>query len=264
MKYWLNDCIENHTSCYANQPAHRPTRLLDLVRFRSSGDIVLIELEEHPDEHIRYATLSHCWGSLESRPWNTTSSNLASQKERIRFEELPLTFQDAVTTSRKLKIPYLWIDSLCIIQYSTSDWEKEAGRMADIYRGSVCTLSALGSRNSNGGFFRVSKKKSDLVLRYDLELAAQRIRVFPREPNIWELQGPLMDRAWTLQERELSRRNLYFSRGELLWECETLRASADVPWLPVSKFQISFRPFHGPQEEAKNALEKERRRCPMS
>ena len=235
MRHWINDCIDNHAGCNENQPTHRPTRLLDLVRFRSSGDIVLIEPEEDSDEHIPYTTLSHCWGSLPSRPWITTPSNIASRKERIRFDELSLTFQDAVITTRKLRIPYLWIDSLCIIQDSPCDWEKEAGRMAVVYAGSVCTLSALGSKDSNGGFFRVKKKESDFVFRYDLDLGAQRIRVFPCEPNTWQLHGPLMDRAWTLQERELSRRILYFSRDQLLWECKTLRASADVPWLQVSK-----------------------------
>ena len=245
MRHWINDCIENHASCNKNQAAHRPTRLLDVVRFRSSGDIVLIEPEEDPDDSIPYTTLSHCWGSPPSRPLTTTLGNLASRKERIRFDELPLTFRDAVTNTRKLKIPYLWIDSLCIIQDSPSDWKKEAGRMSIVYAGSICTLSALASKDSNGGFFRVPKKESDFTVRYDLDLGAQRIRVFPCEPSTWNLQGPLMDRAWTFQERELSRRILLFSRGELLWECKTLKASAGLPWLQVSKSRIFFRPSHG-------------------
>lgn len=109
--------------------------------------------------------------------------------------------------------------------------------MAIVYARSVCTLSALGSEDSNGGFFRVAEKKRDFVFRYDLSLGSQRIRVFPCEPNDWGLAGPLMKRAWTLQERELSNRILYFSRNQLPWECKTLRASADLPWLQVSKFR---------------------------
>ena len=235
MRYWINDCVENHGRCHENYPAHCPTRLLDLVRFWSSGDIVLVERVEDPDEYIPYTTLSHCWGASASGPLTTTLANIASRKERIRFDELPLTFQDAVITTRKLKIPYLWIDSLCIVQDSPSDWEQEAARMAKVYAGSICTLSALGSEDSNGGFFRVAEKETDFVFRYDLSLGSQRIRVFPCEPNDSVLDGPLMDRAWTLQERELSNRILHFSRNELLWECKTLRASVDLPWLPVSK-----------------------------
>ena len=244
MRHWINDCVENHGLCRGGYPAPCPTRLLDLVRFWSSGDIVLVELGRDPDEHVPYTALSHCWGTHPtSGPLTTTLSNCASRKERIRFDELPLTFQDAVTTTRKLKIPYLWIDSLCIIQDSPSDWEKEAARMAIVYAGSVCTLSALGSKDSNGGFFRVAEKKRDFVFRYDLSLGSQRIRVFPCEPNSWGLSGPLMRRAWTLQERALSNRILHFSRNELLWECKTLSASADLPWLAVSIFYNSFSPF---------------------
>ena len=234
MRHWINDCVENHPRCHENYPALCPTRLLDLVRFWSSGDIVLVEPEDDPDEHFPYTTLSHCWGPPTSPRFTTTSTNFASRKERIRFDELPLTFQDAVTTTRKLKIPYLWIDSLCIIQDSTSEWEKEAARMAIVYAGSICTLSALASEDSNGGFFRVAEKKTDFVFRYDLSLGSQRIRVFPCEPNTWRLGGPVMDRAWTLQERELSNRILHFPRTELLWECKTLKASADLPWIQVS------------------------------
>lgn len=237
MRYWVNDCFENHGRCHENDPTDWPTRLLDLVRFWSSGDIVLVELERVTHERICYTTLSHCWGVPTSGPLTTTRANLASRKERIRFDELPLTFRDAVATTRKLKIPYLWIDSLCIIQDSPSDWEKEAAKMATIYAGSVCTLSALGSVDSNGGFFRVAEKKRDFVFRYDLNLGSQRIRVFPCEPNNWGLAGPLMKRAWTLQERELSNRILHFSEEELFWECKTLRASTDLPWLAVGKFQ---------------------------
>ena len=240
MRHWVNDCDENHGRCHENYPAYCPTRLLDLVRFWSSGDVVLVEGVEPPEGSIPYTTLSHCWGTPQSRPLITTLENLASRKERIHFDELPLTFQDAVTTTRKLKIPYLWIDSLCIIQDSPTDWAQEAGRMALVYAGSVCTLSALASHNSHGGFFRVTEKKTDFVFRYDLTLGPQRIRVFPCEPNDWVLHGPLMERAWTLQERELSNRIVYFSRDELLWECKTLRASADLPWLEVSKIRSSL------------------------
>ena len=243
MRHWINDCLENHERCHEKHPAYCPTRLLDLVRFWSSGDIVLVEGVEHLQEYIPYTTLSHCWGAPPSQPLLTTLANLASRKERIRFDELPLTFQDAVTTTRKLKIPYLWIDSLCIIQDSQSDWEKEAGRMALVYAGSVCTLSALGSRNSHGGFFGAAETERDFVFRYDLNLGSQRIRIFAREPNDWVLDGPLMERAWTLQERELSNRILFFSRSQLLWECKTLRASADLPWLEVSRTRSSFSPI---------------------
>jgi Heterokaryon incompatibility protein (HET) len=64
---------------------------------------------------------------------------------RIKFEDLSLTFKDAVKICRDLNLRYLWIDSLCIIQDDGEDWSEQAMAMASIYGGSYLTLSALGS-----------------------------------------------------------------------------------------------------------------------
>ncbi|KAG9243250.1 hypothetical protein BJ878DRAFT_424067, partial [Calycina marina] len=50
------------------------------------------------------------------------------------LRQLPKTLRDAVVMTRYLGIRYLWIDSLCIIQNSTSDWQFETSRMGSIYR----------------------------------------------------------------------------------------------------------------------------------
>nr|ADT63893.1 HET domain protein pin-c2 [Neurospora crassa] len=42
--------------------------------------------------------------------------------------------------------------------------------------------------------------------------------------------SPLRSRAWTLQERELSRRNIHFAKKQVLWECAELKATAQRPW----------------------------------
>jgi hypothetical protein len=62
---------------------------------------------------VDYIALSHCWGENDCR---MTRSNLTAMLESIEFESLPKTFQDAITVARKLGVPYVWIDSLCIIQ----------------------------------------------------------------------------------------------------------------------------------------------------
>ncbi|KAJ4385962.1 hypothetical protein N0V85_007939 [Neurospora sp. IMI 360204] len=42
--------------------------------------------------------------------------------------------------------------------------------------------------------------------------------------------SPLRSRAWTLQERELSRRIIHFAKNQVLWECAELKATAQRPW----------------------------------
>ncbi|KAH7625330.1 hypothetical protein B0T09DRAFT_361305 [Sordaria sp. MPI-SDFR-AT-0083] len=51
----------------------------------------------------------------------------------IPFACLPQTFADAVWVTRELGIRYLWINSLCIIQDSPSDWDAESQQMGSIY-----------------------------------------------------------------------------------------------------------------------------------
>ncbi|KAJ4253945.1 hypothetical protein NW762_010344 [Fusarium torreyae] len=62
----------------------------------------------------------------------TTSSNLEAYTASLPID-LPKTFVDAIQVARALGIPYIWIDSLCIVQDSPEDWKHEASRMAQVY-----------------------------------------------------------------------------------------------------------------------------------
>src|SRR5207249_3310082 len=55
--------------------------------------------------------------------------------------------------AQKLHVFYLWIDSLCIIQDSEEDWQKEAAKMYNVYIHATFTIAAHGSADSNGGCF---------------------------------------------------------------------------------------------------------------
>ncbi|KAL2050072.1 hypothetical protein ABVK25_009682 [Lepraria finkii] len=59
----------------------------------------------------------------------TTITTLPSRQESIPMESLSKTFRDAATITHKMGVRYLWTDSLCIIQDSTSDWELGAPKM---------------------------------------------------------------------------------------------------------------------------------------
>lgn len=82
-------------------------------------------------------------------------SNMELFSRSIPTEQLPQTFSDAITITRRLGYRYLWIDSLCIIQELKSDWISESAIMSEIYRGSTCTISAFGAKNSHDGCFTV-------------------------------------------------------------------------------------------------------------
>jgi len=152
----------------------------------------------------------------------------------INFESLPLTFQDAVKITRDLCIRYLWVDSLCIVQDDPDAWSSESGRMGNIYASSTCTLSAASSPNSFGGCrVNAHNKRTYSARHLDLQFDTQRIRIFEDMPRDWineYLENPLVTRGWALQEKELSHRNIHFSRNMLLWQCKTFKASTELPW----------------------------------
>lgn len=60
----------------------------------------------------------------------------------MHFSDLCRTFQDAIVVARELRIRYLWIDSLCIVEDDKDDWKKESAIMGDVYYKGFVTLFA--------------------------------------------------------------------------------------------------------------------------
>lgn len=185
----------------------------------------MIRLVETEGVFDKYACLSHCWGG-GSRPIQTTSLTMQDYLKKIPFTALPKTFGDAVVIARKLGLRYLWIDSLCIIQDSTTDWQTESSRMADIYRNSYVTIAALSSPDSQGGCFS-PEVLSDLCIRvqgdngFESLIAARYCEEYEPMSNtdIFKKAYPVLTRAWVYQERILSRRMLYCTYREFQFEC---------------------------------------------
>jgi len=120
---WMDHCDSHHAQCRVDHSSPSsikplPTRLI-AVGGKDEDPCLYESLEK---EAGRYTALSHCWGSPENRPPSTTTANLALRKQSIPWGELPPTFSDAVQLTRALGVPYLWIDSFCIIQDDAADW----------------------------------------------------------------------------------------------------------------------------------------------
>ncbi|PQE13923.1 hypothetical protein CJF30_00006722 [Rutstroemia sp. NJR-2017a BBW] len=90
---------------------------------------------------IYYAALSHRWGKSTELS-STKKENLQSRFKEIDYFQLCRTFQDAIVVARELRLRYLWIDSLCIVQDDKDDWKAESAIMGDVYYKSFVTLFA--------------------------------------------------------------------------------------------------------------------------
>ena len=194
---------------------------------------------------MRYLTLSHCWGREPSVEKMTTKENVSSRKVDIPLDVLPKTIQDAIAITLGLGFTFIWIDAICIVQDSIQDWESVCRSMASIYSNSVCTIAASAADNDHGGCLVQKDIKLVGWVGIDFpypgsELVANRIicdQKWPprigttvkeiilhpamKDPRSLIDTEPLSKRGWCLQERLLSPRVLYFTKQELVWECET-------------------------------------------
>ncbi len=221
---WITECTEKHETCSPGVTP-LPTRVLDLGDGSPSAAIRLWETE---GAHGRYATLSHCWGGLE--PLMTTRETLEERKAGIRLGDMPKTFQDAVMITRLLGVRYLWIDSLCICQHDSADWEHEGSRMEDVYSNSYVTIAAAGAPNGTVGcFVPRPPRRSYTPFRYT-STGGVRGQVFSclvppegttanRDP-VALAREPLSGRAWTFQERALSPRTVFCCSDQFYFECK--------------------------------------------
>jgi len=237
----LDDCLSSHESCRRTLTLEDledangvplPTRVLYIA---NSDANLTVRLVEPRGEAGRYCALSHCWGGADKRPLCTTKQSLPDHKEGIPFDELPLTFQEAVRLTQALGVDYLWIDSLCIVQDDNDDWLHEAGLMASLYDRAVLVIAAAGSRDSSEGLFfsRNHNRRTLRVLPSTMEISIARagdlpvdgaksvyFAPIPFDESQEPVFGPLRERAWATQEWYLARRTLFFMPGGLTWRCK--------------------------------------------
>lgn len=228
---WLRTCEIEHDKCIDRRQRQEwrfPTRLL-YVGILEGGNILRLCESRLLSAHPKYATLSHCWGGVVIG--KLTSAVYSSYKNGFSIAGLPRNFRDAITLTRSLGIEYLWIDSLCIIQDSATDWETECELMSDVYGGSFVNIAASASSNANGGIFdnrdlrRVTPFKTQLAFKSNSQLKGT-FAFLPRTCDFGDLeQTPLSKRAWTVQERLLAPRTLHFLSHKVVWECSSLQAS---------------------------------------
>jgi hypothetical protein len=175
-----------------------------------------------------YAALSHCWGSASFL--TLCQSNVQQFQSRIPPEALSRTIRDAIETARELGFPYIWIDTLCIVQDDASDWTREATSMAAVYGNAGVTIAASGASDGNGGLNlqRLPHQKCRVDLSRGHESQSYVFVPLSFQTSCLSCM-PLMKRGWAFQERSLSARTLHFTTTEVFWECNQTSASETFP-----------------------------------
>lgn len=274
-KTWLKCCHQLHNCERSNGLVGSTWYPKRLIRVPDSTSPRLVETSVEPPDS-RYATLSHCWGSGPNFITLSTS-NLDDFRKGIPINALPQSFRDAIVICNRLCIRYIWIDSLCIMQDSESDWLLHTEEMSLIYQNCYLNLSFAAAANPQEGAFR--HRNTDVLqeccafsiipgARYSFDTGIEDPRssdkkkspakkreflkcsIFAPELDftISTSDLPLSSRGWVVQERLLSPRVLHFTKDRIMWECEesaSLHEALPHGILGTGKpFDVTLQPFN--------------------
>jgi hypothetical protein len=104
-----------------------------------------------------YMTLSYRWDTNPKILLKSSTMDKFCHGQPI--SALPRTFQDFIVVARRFTVRYIWIDSLCIIQDSYDDWQRESVKMQLVYANACCSIAASASADSEEGLFRSRRPK---------------------------------------------------------------------------------------------------------
>jgi hypothetical protein len=223
----IDNCSNNHRDCPNTAETTLPTRILHITPL--ANGLFDIRLKETNGERGSYACLSHRWGGSEKAI--TTRQSYANMITGISWNDIPRTFQDAISFVHSMGISNLWIDSYCIIQDDKSDWLRESEKMASTFQSSYITIAATVAKDNEQGLFWTRDDHYERFFEVDGLTTSEPInpvrfsvrRVMQHWERVWssnnEDRFPLLTRAWVFQERILAPRVLHFSHLELVWEC---------------------------------------------
>lgn len=175
-----------------------------------------------------YAALSYVWG--EPQPHSTCTTKLPTYLESIDVLLLPQTIKDAIVCTHSLNLRYLWADSLCILQDSDEDKQREIPQMCDIYRNAYVTIIAASSHKVSEGFLHNRKRPVETLLPFwcpDRRLGTVTV---DDSQSGRPSKEPVNHRAWCFQERVLSPRTLVYASHTLQYQCQAAMSDIGDIW----------------------------------
>ncbi|KAM7220124.1 Heterokaryon incompatibility protein (HET) domain containing protein [Rhypophila decipiens] len=234
---WISECSANHSLCQLPSNISPPTRLIHILGPEEVHLVVSSQLTaSERASAARYATVSHCWGS--GRFLKLKSNNLDEFKRSIPFNRLIKKFQETIALCHSLKIEYVWIDTLCIIQEDFADWAREASRMAAVYQSGVINFMISGSSENDTCFPRMNMAELfPCQIRTRTNNGSSQQESFWLQPevdlsNYFESDHkdffPILKRGWVFQERYLSSCTVYLGGPRLIWDCRECLLSEET------------------------------------
>ena len=212
--------------------------------------------------------MSYTWGPGEPFKSSSTNFKKLHEKGGIQqfLDKIPRVIRDAITLVRSLGERYLWVDSLCIIQDSDQSLHLNTRLMDIVYGGAhltICAADGVSVTDTGKGIAGVGiagigvtddESATDAngnlnieIFEVGLKALSPSERTFTQHideydpgyaPSIELMVSYLAEtlikrsrwdtRAWTFQERMLSKRCLIFVDGRMYFQCQTTTMCEDI------------------------------------
>ncbi|KAI0408723.1 heterokaryon incompatibility protein [Xylaria palmicola] len=243
VKSWLDLCRKTHQGPCRHQNNLSPWDFHDMVSHSYFGviDVLNMRLTQLPRTsrdlnllaaggqiYKPYLALSYVWGTDSA--YTTTTENVMLHRTHGGLEnviqQFPSAIKDAIELVRRLGFQYLWIDRLCIVQDSARSWKLNAYKMDLIYGNAELTICAADGDASDG--LRAMKPENHNLQQCRAEVMPGLNLMVTRPPETYIRQSTWNERAWTFQERLLSRRCLIFTNGRVYFQCRSTGMSEEI------------------------------------
>ncbi|KAF6834525.1 hypothetical protein CMUS01_06111 [Colletotrichum musicola] len=244
IRSWLDLCEKSHKGPCRQRNEEHVDRFVEMVSHSYFGviDVQNMQLTQLPCETTipekrdsrrsrrpePYVALSYVWG--DEKAYTTLTENVMLHRMHGGLEDvllrLPKAIQDAIDLVRRLGFRYMWIDRLCIVQNSSRSWKLNAYNMDLIYGNAALTICAADGDATVG--LRAIRPQSRNTKQYKRSVAPGLELMVTRPPEIYIRASEWNERAWTFQERLLSRRCLIFTNGRVYFQCRSTGMSEDI------------------------------------
>ncbi|PYI07195.1 HET-domain-containing protein [Aspergillus sclerotiicarbonarius CBS 121057] len=213
VRAWLEGCNKEHgAECNPGSLQSAPPgfRLIDTEK----GFVVVA-----PPHPCTYAALSYVWGVTADSYVRATKSTMEElETEGYLFNHpLPATIQDAICACSHLKIRYLWVDRLCIVQDDEATKDAQINAMGAIYRHSSLTLVDLEGLDMNHGLPGVTEDRYTVPTIYQTQ--GMCLRTVQTSYDNLVRRSKWCSRGWTFQEAMFSPKMLLFTNTGVFYEC---------------------------------------------
>ena len=212
--------------------------------------------------NCRYIALSYVWGRAKMAKLLYSNMESLTRKDGLLevMDDLPQTITDAIEVVKAMGERYLWTHALCILQENTEESLEQISYMDRVFSGAICTIVAAQGATANSGIEGIGQhyvpevgqpasqqrklQQVQVGLKGDLSLIAPLgAQNHQLDDSVWN------KRAWTFQERLLSRRLIVFTHGQMIWHCRKMICREDmsvedsgVPYPPLQ--WLSLKPQH--------------------